>query len=108
MTDVLAAGALGVSLHGVGPGFFTNALTTELRLLSQKEIFSVAEIYLKIYSRTQFYIASGIADEPYPAPIHLELGSDESSHRRIVLSVQRQAGAAEMAPFEPIGPHDLP
>jgi len=90
VTELLAACPFGIEANGVGPYSFTNSLTIELRLLSQKKLFSVGDLYSNMYRRNQSHLHQGVANERYPPPIHLRLRSEEKFPRSIQLSVQRQ------------------
>ncbi|KAH9207971.1 hypothetical protein DL95DRAFT_232590, partial [Leptodontidium sp. 2 PMI_412] len=86
VTELMSACAFDVTANGVGHYSFTKALTTELRLLSQKRSFPVVELYTHIYCRAQHHMAQGLENERYPAPIHLLLTRDENFPRSIQLS----------------------
>lgn len=79
VTELLAACPFGIEANGVGPYSFTNSLTIELRLLSQKKLFSVGDLYSNMYRRNQSHLHQGVANERYPPPIHLRLRSEEKS-----------------------------
>lgn len=101
VTELLAACPFGIEANGVGHYSFTNALTIELKLLSQKSVFSVGDLYANMYRRNQSYMTQGIANERYPPPIHLRLRSDERFPRSIQLSAQSKS--SEDGPAEESG-----
>jgi hypothetical protein len=51
-TELICACAFDAKANGVGYYSFTQALTTELRLLSKKPCFSISELYTSVYTRT--------------------------------------------------------
>ncbi|KAF8848024.1 hypothetical protein BDZ45DRAFT_606554, partial [Acephala macrosclerotiorum] len=90
VNELISACAFNETANGVGPYSFTNALVTELKLLSNKPSFSVGELYKKIFFRTQCRMpeemyGDGTHRERHPAPIHLVLSHGESSPRGIQL-----------------------
>jgi hypothetical protein len=88
VTELISACAFDVIANGVGHYSFAKALTIELRLLSKKISFPVSELYTHIYCRAQHHLAQGIANERYPAPIHLQLTRDDQFARGLHLSIQ--------------------
>ncbi|KAN0095850.1 hypothetical protein V8E51_016561, partial [Hyaloscypha variabilis] len=98
VTEIISACAFDVIANGVGHYSFTKALTTELRLLSKKISFPVSELYTHIYCRAQHHLAQGIANEPYPAPIHLQLTRDDQFERGLYLSIQDLPGGHDWSP----------
>jgi hypothetical protein len=90
VTELICACAFDTKANGVGHYSFTQALITELRLLSKKPSYSVGELYTSIYTRMQSFLPQGIENERYPAPVHLTLTEGELFIRGIKLSVQDQ------------------
>jgi hypothetical protein len=87
VTELMSACAYNVKANGVGYYSFTKALTIKLGLLSWRTLFSVSELYQNVYYRAQYYLAQGIGNERYPAPIYLHLTRDSGFPRTIQLSV---------------------
>jgi hypothetical protein len=87
VTELICACPYDSKANGVGHYSFTNAITTELRLLSRKPCFSVGELYTSVYTRIQSYLVQGIENERYPPPVHFVLTQDEPFIRGIKLSV---------------------
>jgi len=88
LTEVICACPFDSKANGVGQYSFTQALTTELRLLSKKPGFSVGELYTSVYTRMQSFLAQGIENESYPPPVHFAFTQEEFLRRSIVLSIQ--------------------
>lgn len=88
ITEVICACPFDSKANGVGQYSFTQALTTELRLLSKKPGFSVGELYTSVYTRMQSFLAQGIENERYPPPVHFPFTQEEFFRRSIVLSIQ--------------------
>lgn len=87
ITELICACPFDGEANGVGHYSFTQALTTELRLLSKKPRFSVGQLYTSIYTRMQSFLRQGIDNERYPPPVHFVLTQDEQFVRGIQLSV---------------------
>ncbi len=90
VSELISACAFDVIANGVGHYSFTKALIIELRLLSKRISFPVSELYTHIYCRAQHHLAQGIANERYPAPIHLQLTRDDQFARGLHLSIQER------------------
>jgi len=86
-TEMISACAYNSRANGVGPYSFTDALVTELQLLSRRSSFSTGELYSHIFCRIQSRMPEDHR-ERHPAPIHLVLTQDSKFPRNIRLSVQ--------------------
>jgi len=87
VTELIAACNSDGTANGVGPFSFTNHLNTELRLFARAaRPFTVAELYDHIYNRMESHMALGVANERYPAPVHLFLTRDQHFSRSIELA----------------------
>ena len=89
VTELLCACPFDGRANGVGHYSFTQALTTELRLLSKLPSFSTGRLYTAIYTRMQSFLVQGLDNERYPPPVHFVLSQDGSFARGIHLSVLR-------------------
>ena len=98
VTEMISACAFDVVANGVGHYSFTHALTTELRLLSRRVSFPVSELYIHIYCRAQHHLPQGIANERFPAPIHLQLTRGSIFARGLHLSVRALPAAHDAFP----------
>jgi hypothetical protein len=88
ITELICACPFDTKANGVGHYSFSQALTTELRLLSKKPRFSAGQLFTSIYTRMQSYLEQGIENERYPPPVHFVLTQDELLIRGgIMLSV---------------------
>lgn len=87
VTQLIAACNYKAIANGVGTFSFTNHLIIELRILSAtRRLFTVGELYERIYNRMQSHLEQGITGERYPAPVRLFLTRDRQSNRTIELS----------------------
>ena len=93
VTELLAACSFDSKANGVGHYSFTTTLTIELKQMarlmqtSQRNSFSIGDLYANMYRRTQSYMPQGIANERYPSPIHVQLRADERLPTGIRLSI---------------------
>jgi hypothetical protein len=87
VTELIGACSFGAEANGVGHYSFSQALATELRMLSKKSCFSVGELFQHVYTRIQHFMDQGLKNERYPAPVHLVLTQDEPFIRSVKLSV---------------------
>jgi hypothetical protein len=76
ITELLCACPFDGRANGVGHYSFTQALTTELRLLGKLPRFSVGRLYTAIYTRMQSFLMQGVNNERYPPPVHFVLSQD--------------------------------
>ncbi len=87
ITELLCACPFDGRANGVGHYSFTQALTTELRLLSKIPRFSVGRLYMAVYTRMQSFLMQGVNNERYPPPVHFVLSQDGPLVRGIHLAV---------------------
>ena len=88
VTELISACAYNAIANGVGYYSFTKELTIELRDLSTKPSFTVAELYRNVFSRIQARRPED-GRERHPAPIHLSLTQDNPQYpRSIQLSIR--------------------
>jgi hypothetical protein len=73
VTESIGACSFDREADGVGHYSFSQALATELRMLSKKPCFSVGELFQNIYTRIQYFMDQGLKNERYPTPVHLML-----------------------------------
>ena len=96
ITELLCACPFNTRANGVGHYSFTQALATELRLLSKVPCFSIGKLYTAIYTRMQSFLTQGIDNERYPAPVHFVLSQDGPHLRGIQLAVKKPKRASSL------------
>ena len=102
VTELISACAYNAIANGVGYYSFTKEVATELRDLSVKPSFTVAELYRNIFSRIQCHRPED-GRERHPPPIQISLTQDNPQFpRSIQLSVRfrlsNQDDATQTAP----------
>ncbi|CZR61772.1 uncharacterized protein PAC_11669 [Phialocephala subalpina] len=86
LTEVITAGGwYGGALPEVGPFSFTSTLTTELRLLSSREYFSIDQLYQHMLARIQSQLSSDNEKRRHPTPYHTISRKDTSFGQSITL-----------------------
>ncbi|KAF8866141.1 hypothetical protein BDZ45DRAFT_333428 [Acephala macrosclerotiorum] len=88
VTEMISACAYNAIANGVGYYSFTKELTIELRELSRRPSFPVADLFRNVFSRIQARRPED-GRERHPAPVHLSLTQDNPDFpRSIQLSVR--------------------
>jgi hypothetical protein len=85
VTELISACAYNSQANGVGSYSFTKELIIELRELSRRPMFTVAELYKNVFGRIQSRKPEDEdMRERHPAPIHLSLTQDHPRYPRSI------------------------